>query len=52
MTQCNVHTMESSEKFVDSSLQAKSIEQAPLEVSDNEQDKALLKLNEVELRWL
>ena len=44
--------MESSEKFGDSSLQAKSTEQAPVEVSDDEQDEALLKLNEDELRLL
>ena len=41
--------MESSKKSVDSSLQAKSMEQAPVEVSDDEQDEALLKLNEDEL---
>ena len=44
--------MESSEKSGDSSLQAKSTEQALVEVNDDEQDKALLKLNEDELRQL
>ena len=38
--------MESSKKSVDSSLQTKSMEQALVEVSDDEQDEALLKLNE------
>ena len=52
MTQCNVQVMESLEKSVDSSLQAKSMEQAPIEVSDDEQDEALLKFNENELRRL
>ena len=52
MTQCNIQAMESSEKSVDSLLQAKSMEQAPLEVSDDEQDEALLKLYEDELRRL
>ena len=44
--------MESSEKSRDSSLQAKSTEQAPVEVNDDEQDEALLKLNEDELQQL
>ena len=52
MTQCNVQAMESLEKSVDSSLQAKSMEQAFVEVSDDEQDEALLMLNEDELRRL
>ena len=52
MTQCTVQAMQSLEKSVDSSLQAKSMEQALAEVSDDEQDEALLKLNEDELRRL
>ena len=44
--------MEFSEKSVDSSLQAKSMEQAPVEFSDDEEEEALLKLNEDELRRL
>ena len=52
MMQCNIQAMESLEKSGDSSLQAKSIEQVPMDVSDNEQDEALLKLNEDELQQL
>ena len=61
MTQCNVQTVEFSEKFVDSSLQAPMeqalveqalVEQALVEISDDEEDEALLKLNEDELRRL
>jgi hypothetical protein len=52
MIHCNVKAMEATEMSRDSSLQAKSPEQAPMEVSDNEQDEALLKLNEDELREL
>ena len=52
MTQCNVQAMESSEKSVDSSLQAKSMEQALVEFSDDEEEEALLKLNKDELRQL
>ena len=48
MTQCNVQAMEILKKFVDSSLQAKSMEQASMELSDDEEE-ALLKLNEDEL---
>ena len=36
MTQCNIQAMQSSEKSVDSSLQTKSMEQAHVEVSDDE----------------
>ena len=52
MTQCNVHAMESSEMSMDSLLQAKSMEQALVEFSDDEEEEALLKLNEDELRRL
>ena len=45
MTDCNVQVMELS-------LQAKSMEQAPMEISDDEQEEALMKLNEDELRQL
>ena len=45
MTQCNVQVMELS-------LQAKSMEQAPMEINDDEQEEALMKLNEDELRQL
>ena len=44
--------MESLEKSGNSSEQAKSIEQAPVELSDDEQEEALLKFNEDELRRL
>jgi hypothetical protein len=44
--------MEATEKSREASLQAKSPEQDPMEVNDDEQDKALLKLNEDELREL
>src|SRR5450759_3787856 len=50
MIYCNVQPMEATEKSGDSSLQAKSQEPAPMEVSEDEQDEALLKLNEDELR--
>jgi hypothetical protein len=52
MIHCNVQAMEATEMSRDSSLQAKSPEQAPMEVSDDEQDETLLKLNEDELREL
>jgi hypothetical protein len=52
MIHCNVPAMEATEMSRDSSLQAKSPEQAPMEVSDDEQDETLLKLNEDELREL
>jgi hypothetical protein len=42
--------MEAIEKSGKASSQAKSPEQAPMEVSDDKQDEALLKLNEDELR--
>ena len=45
MTHCNVQVMELS-------LQAKSMEQTPMEISDDEQEEALMKLNEDELRQL
>ena len=48
MIHCNVQVME----FGEASSQAKSREQAPMEISDDEQDEALLKLNEDELRLL
>jgi hypothetical protein len=41
--------MEATEKSGEASSQAKSPGQAPMEVSDDEQDEALLKLNEDEL---
>jgi hypothetical protein len=44
--------MEATEKSGEASSQAKSPEQAPMEVSDDEQDEALLKLNEDELQEL
>jgi hypothetical protein len=44
--------MEALEKSREASLQAKSPEQAPMEISEDEQDEALLKLNEDELREL
>jgi hypothetical protein len=52
MIYCNVQAMEATEKSGEASLQAKSPEQAPMEVNDDEQDEALLKLNEDELREL
>jgi hypothetical protein len=52
MIYSNVQAMEATEKYGEASLHAKSLEQAPMEVSDDEQDKALLKLNEDELREL
>jgi hypothetical protein len=44
--------MEATEKSGKASSQAKSPNPVPLEVSDDEQDEALLKLNEDELRKL
>jgi hypothetical protein len=44
--------MESSEKPGEASSQPKSPEHAPMDVSEDEQDKELLKLNEDELRVL
>jgi hypothetical protein len=52
MIHCNVQAMEATEKSGEASSQAKSPEQAPMEVSDDEQDEALLKLNRNELREL
>jgi hypothetical protein len=49
MIHCNVQAMEVTEMFEEASLKGKSLEQAPMEVSDDEQDEALLKLNEDEL---
>jgi hypothetical protein len=40
------------EKHGEASSQLKSPKQAPMDVSDDEQDKALLKLNDDELRVL
>jgi hypothetical protein len=42
-------TEEASEKSREASSQHKSLEQAPMDVSEDEQDEALLKLNEDEL---
>jgi hypothetical protein len=44
--------MEASEKFGEASLQAKSFEQALMEVSKDERDEALIKFNEDELQEL
>jgi hypothetical protein len=52
MIHCNVQAMEATKKSGEASSQAKSPEQAPMEVSDDEQDEALLKLNRNELREL
>jgi hypothetical protein len=52
MIHCNVQAMEATEKSGEASLQAKSPQQAPMEISDDEQDETLLKLNEDELREL
>jgi hypothetical protein len=47
-----VQAMEVIENFGEASSRGKSPEQVPMEVSDDEQDEALLKLNEDELREL
>jgi hypothetical protein len=52
MIHCNVQAMEAIEMSGEASSQAKSPLQAPMEVSDDEQDEAFLKLNEDELREL
>jgi hypothetical protein len=52
MIHCNVQAMEAMEKSGEASSQAKSPQQAPMEISDDEQDETLLKLNEDELREL
>ena len=44
--------MEASEKTREASLQPKFFEQAPMEVSDNDQDEVLLKLNKDKLQEL
>jgi hypothetical protein len=49
MIHCNVQAMEATVKFGEASSGGKSPEQAPMEVSDDEQDEALLKLNEDEI---
>ena len=41
--------MEAMEKFGEASLQTKSLEQTLMEVNNDEQDEALLKLNDDEL---
>jgi hypothetical protein len=46
------NTLQALEKSEEASSQPKSPEQAPMEVSDDEQDEALLKPNEDELRKL
>ena len=45
MIECNVQVMELS-------LQAKSMEQVPMEISDDDKEEALMKLNEDELQQL
>jgi trehalose-6-phosphatase len=52
MIHCIVQAMEVSEKFGEASSRGKSPERVPMEVSDDEQDEALLKLNEDEFREL
>jgi hypothetical protein len=52
MIYCNVQAMEATEKFGEASSRGKSPEQAPMEVSDDEEDESLVKLNEDELREL
>jgi hypothetical protein len=52
MIHCNVQAMEATEMSGEASSQAKSPQQAPMEISDDEQDETLLKLNEDELREL
>jgi hypothetical protein len=56
MIHCNVQAMEATEKSREASSQVKSPEQAPIEVSDDEQDEALLKLNGMSFescrRWI
>jgi hypothetical protein len=47
-----VQAMEVIEKCGEASSRGNSLEQVPMEVSDDEQDEALLKLNEDELREL
>jgi hypothetical protein len=44
-----LQAMEATEMIGEASSRGKSLEQAPMEVSDDEQDEALLKLNEDEL---
>jgi hypothetical protein len=44
--------MEATEMFGEASLRGKSLEQDPMEVSDDEEDESLVKLNEDELREL
>jgi hypothetical protein len=52
MIYCNVQAMEATEKFGEASSRGKSPKQAPMEVSDDEEDESLVKLNEDELREL
>jgi hypothetical protein len=52
MIHCNVQAMEATEKFGEASSRGKSHEQVPMEVSDDEEDESLLKLNEDELHEL
>jgi hypothetical protein len=52
MIHCNVQAMEATKMFGEASSRGKSPKQAPMEVSDDEQDEALMKLNEDELREL
>jgi hypothetical protein len=47
-----LQAMEATEMIGEASSRGKSPEQDPMEVSDDEQDEALLKLNEDELREL
>jgi hypothetical protein len=48
----DVQVMEALEKSAEATSQPKSLEHAPMDVSEDEQDEALLKLNEDELREL
>jgi hypothetical protein len=47
-----VQVMEASKKSMEATSQLKSPEHAPMDVSEDEQDEAILKLNEDELREL
>jgi hypothetical protein len=48
----NVQVMEALEKSEEATSQPKSLEHAPMDVSEDEQDEAILKLNKNELREL
>jgi hypothetical protein len=50
--QYDVQVMEASKKSMEATSQLKSPEHAPMDVSEDEQDEAILKLNEDELREL